>query len=69
MNQKQTKQDIMENSNCCSTNEGANSDCCPPKQTIKEKEKTYKKNFGVFLLGLAILFAISTAFKNWWDYQ
>ncbi len=60
----------MENSNCCSPNQDANSNCCPPNSTTENKvgkEKNpqgFKQKIGLLIMGLAIVFAISTAFKS-----
>ena len=63
----------MENSkksNCCAPNQEATSNCCPPSTTnennaTKEKStKGFKQKIGMLILGLAVIFAMTTAFKN-----
>ncbi len=53
----------MENTNCCSTKENNNSNCCPPPIEKDTNVMGMKKKVGTFLLGLAIILGISSAFK------
>lgn len=51
----------MENSNCCSPNQNNTTNCCPSTETKKVR---VKKSIGFFVLGLAFVFAISSAFRT-----
>lgn len=51
----------MENSNCCTPNKNGNSDC---NQIPVDSGNKMKKNIGMFIMGLALLLAISSAFKT-----
>lgn len=57
----------MENSeklNCCSPNEENNTNCCPTNDAVVENsDQDFKKRFGLFILSLAFILAISSAFK------
>lgn len=54
----------MKNSNCCSPNQDSNSNCCTTPTPVKDNsKKDMKKKIGMFLMGLALVFAISSAFK------
>jgi len=48
----------MEKSNCCTAAQASDSNCCTTNQP------TVKKKIGTFLMGLALVFAVSSAFKN-----
>ncbi len=59
----------MENStneNCCSPNTktSSNIDCCSTNSNSSDKNTKMKKNFGFIIFGLALLIAITTAFKG-----
>ncbi len=54
----------LHNSDCCSPNQETNSNCCTPATLPVEKnEGGFKKKFGLLILGLAFVLAVSSAFK------
>ncbi len=55
----------MENSNCCTPNQNNNTNCCPPSTPpVEEKKGGLKKGLGLIILGLALVFAVSSAFRT-----
>lgn len=55
----------MDNSNCCTPNQNNNTNCCLPNTPpVEEKKVALKKRLGFFILGLALVFAISSAFRT-----
>lgn len=55
----------LHNSNCCSPNQNANSSCCPQSTpSVEGKKGDFKKRLGLFIMGLALFFAISSAFRT-----
>ena len=55
----------MDNSNCCTPNQNNNTNCCAPDTPPVEEQKVgLKKGLGLFILGLALVFAISSAFRT-----
>ena len=55
----------MDNSNCCTPNQNNTTNCCPPKTPpVEEKKVALKKGLGFFTLGLALFFAVSSAFRT-----
>lgn len=56
----------LHNSNCCSPDQNNNISCCSPNSLppVEEKKGDFKKRLGLFIMGLALVFAISSAFKT-----
>jgi len=54
------------NTNCCSPNQESNNttNCCTPTSNISNNNKGVKKKLGLGIIGLALIFAITTAFKG-----
>ena len=58
--------DNSNSTNCCAPNQesNANADCCTSNDNASNKNAGMKKKIGLGILGLAFVFALTTAFKG-----